>query len=509
MQQVTYEEAFLNKKHNWRVNNDIELGQTFLSKNGGLMLKGNGPEFYDFSFELPKFNTSKSFSYEIEFYFDENYNPNNNIRFCFGFGDLAENGKRFNCTFSDANEFMIELQENLSTSNIIQNWITTKGLRSKLRGNNRLKISKFDNKIDNNLYFEINGEIAFNCQSLSDNYSLIHFRIADGSVSIRSFKAKYLPVENTQQVKKNRNVSNQVNMSDKTANLKSEMIRGDSIEHINSNIQSVLTELNGLIGLDNVKQEIHKLINFIKVQKARENAGLKTTNVSYHIVFTGNPGTGKTTVARIIGQIYKALGVLRYGNMKETDRSGLVGEYIGHTEKKVNDVVDKAMHGVLFIDEAYSLIIKNTSNDFGKLAIDALVKRMEDDRDKIVVIVAGYTNEMKEFIEANPGLKSRFNRYIEFSDYTPDELFQIYKTMCEKQDYQIREDAVKKINLLFETVYQNRDKTFGNGRFVRNIFEKTVENLANRISSGSSFDRETLTTITIDDIIFQKSELAQ
>ncbi len=272
-----------------------------------------------------------------------------------------------------------------------------------------------------------------------------------------------------------------------------------TVSNSNESIDDILKELDSLIGLNGVKQEIKTLINFIKVQKAREASGLKSSSVSYHIVFTGNPGTGKTTVARIVAKIYKALGILTQGQLVETDRSGLIAEYVGQTAVKVNKTVDSAINGVLFIDEAYS-IAGETQNDFGKEAIATLIKRMEDDRDKLIVVVAGYTNEMNTFIETNPGLKSRFNRYVEFTDYSPQELFDIYQSLCSKLDYKLTDDAKLKLKGVFEEAYNDRNNTFGNGRFVRNIFEKSLERQANRIASVASLDKETLTTITADDI---------
>ena len=266
-----------------------------------------------------------------------------------------------------------------------------------------------------------------------------------------------------------------------------------------NSLEETMQELDSLVGLGNIKEEIRTLINFIKVQKARKEAGLDSSNISYHMVFTGNPGTGKTTVARLIGKIFKALGILSKGQLIETDRSGLVGEYIGHTAGKVNNKVNSAMNGVLFIDEAYALA-SEIKNDFGQEAIATLVKRMEDDRDKFVVILAGYTDEMKAFIEINPGFKSRINRYLEFPDYTPNELFEIFKSQCSKLDYHLTEEAVSKLKNIFDTAFRKRNKTFGNGRFVRNIFEKTLEKQANRIAGIAPLTKEILTTITADDV---------
>ncbi len=264
-------------------------------------------------------------------------------------------------------------------------------------------------------------------------------------------------------------------------------------------IEETLEELNSLTGLTEVKKEINTLINFIKVQKARSEKGLKTSSLSYHIVFMGNPGTGKTTVARIVAQIYKSLGVLSQGQLVETDLSGLIAEYVGQTAVKVNKTVDSALHGVLFIDEAYA-IVGDAQDSFGREAVSTLIKRMEDDRDKLIVILAGYTKEMYDFIDTNPGFKSRFNRYIEFSDYTPDELLKIFEGFCKKLDYKPTPEAISKLTELFGKAYEGRDQSFGNGRFVRNTFEKAMELQANRIAGIGELTDEVLTTITADDI---------
>ena len=259
-------------------------------------------------------------------------------------------------------------------------------------------------------------------------------------------------------------------------------------------------ELEELIGLKEVKDEVNDLANFVKVQKMREEQGLKVPKISYHLVFTGSPGTGKTTVARIVARIYKDLGVLEKGHTVETDRSGLVAEYVGQTAVKTNAIIDSALNGVLFIDEAYALVPENAGNDYGQEAISTLLKRMEDDRDKLVVIIAGYTNEMKRFINSNPGLQSRFNRYINFPDYSADELFRIYEMHAKKNQYQLNEEAAEFLRKRLEHVVAHKDRNFGNGRYSRNLFEKSIQNQANRLSNAINPTSEMLSEITKEDV---------
>ena len=259
-------------------------------------------------------------------------------------------------------------------------------------------------------------------------------------------------------------------------------------------------ELEDLIGLDNVKQEVKSLANFVKLQKQRQEKGMKTPKMSYHLVFTGSPGTGKTTVARIVARIYKDLGILKTGHTVETDRSGLVAEYVGQTATKTNAIVDSALNGVLFIDEAYELVPENASNDYGQEAISTLLKRMEDDRDKLVVIIAGYTNEMKRFIDSNPGLQSRFNRYINFPDYTAKELVRIFHMYMKKNQYTISDEADEMLKEKLDYAVEHKDRNFGNARYVRNVFEKSIQMQANRLEGKSNLSDRELTEITASDI---------
>ena len=247
--------------------------------------------------------------------------------------------------------------------------------------------------------------------------------------------------------------------------------------------EELLAELDSLIGLDGVKREVHSLINLIKVRKLREQHDLKVMDMSFHMVFTGNPGTGKTTVARLVAKIYKQLGFLSQGQLIETDRSGLVAGYVGQTAGKVTEVVKSALGGILFIDEAYALARKGMENDFGREAIDTLVKLMEDNRDDLVVIVAGYTDEMHDFLTSNPGLISRFNKYIDFPDYTDDELMAILAMNAKKQGYVIAEDANQVVREMLENMTVSERLDFGNARGMRNTLEKLVQEQANRLAS--------------------------
>jgi len=258
-------------------------------------------------------------------------------------------------------------------------------------------------------------------------------------------------------------------------------------------------EIDVLIGLDSVKNEITNLTNFIRIIQLRIERGIDTPNISQHLVFTGNPGTGKTTIARLIGKIYKALGYLSKGHFVEVDRSELVAGYIGQTAIKTQEVIKKAIGGILFIDEAYSLYVDKTENDFGREAIETLLKAMEDYRNDFVVIVAGYQKQMQQFIKSNPGLKSRFNKYVHFPDYTGNELYNIFNLIAEKNQYIISKDLNIVLKKYFQDLYDNRDEDFGNGRDVRNFFEKLIEAQAGRIVSINSPSDKELLTITLDD----------
>ena len=268
-----------------------------------------------------------------------------------------------------------------------------------------------------------------------------------------------------------------------------------------AHLDVLLEELNSLVGLNEVKTEIRSLVNLIKVRKMREKYCLPEIEMSYHMVFTGNPGTGKTTLARLVGKIYKELGILSHGEMTETDRSGLVAGYVGQTALKVKDVVEKAVGGVLFIDEAYALA-SSGSNDFGGEAIDTLVKLMEDHRDNLVIIVAGYTEEMKRFLKSNTGLMSRFNRFIHFPDYSTEELVEILAGMAKKSGLVLEEGLKEKIAMYLNGMEPKEKSEFGNARGIRNMFETMVVNQANRLVTMMDCSVEQLTLVKCEDILW-------
>ena len=264
-------------------------------------------------------------------------------------------------------------------------------------------------------------------------------------------------------------------------------------------LEEALAELDSMVGLREVKEEIHKLVDYTKVVQARKAQGLKVPSISYHCVFTGNPGTGKTTVARILGDIYRELGILKSGHLVETDRSGLVGSYVGETAIKTNKLIDSALDGVLFIDEAYALAGGGKS-DYGAEAIATLLKRMEDDRDKLVVIIAGYTDEMHKFIDMNPGLQSRFTRYIEFPDYSADELAEIFARMAKKESYRFGEEVVRLVQEEMHSLVANKTKAFGNARVARTFYEQVKERQAMRLAKVEEPTKEQMTELLPVDI---------
>jgi stage V sporulation protein K len=262
----------------------------------------------------------------------------------------------------------------------------------------------------------------------------------------------------------------------------------------------VMQELDNLVGMKNIKKQINELVHYIDTQSKRKDVGLPTTTLTLHMAFIGNPGTGKTSVARILGEIYKTMGLLKSGHLVEVDRKDLVGEYVGHTAVKTIKKVAEAMGGILFIDEAYTLA-KDSSNDFGQESIETLLKAMEDYRDRFAVIVAGYPREMNYFLDSNPGLKSRFSTIIKFEDYTPEELEEIFKKQLLSFEYEIIPEALQKIREKIDEIHKAKGKNFSNARLIRNLFDQIVRKQSVRISNQSIVEKSQLVKIVLEDVL--------
>ncbi len=279
----------------------------------------------------------------------------------------------------------------------------------------------------------------------------------------------------------------------------SENIANNNQQELRS-LEEVLNELDALVGLDAIKHEVRSLINYLSLQNKREAAGFPKTDIGLHLVFVGNPGTGKTTVARLIGEAFRSMGILSKGHMIETDRSGLVAEYAGQTAVKTNKRIDEAIEGVLFIDEAYGLVASGHDDPYGHEAIQTLLKRAEDDRHRLAIILAGYPNEMSDLLQTNPGLQSRFNKTLSFEDYSPLELCRIFGCLLESHHYRITPAGRLKVIALLTEQHRKKDRGFGNGREVRNLFEKTILCMANRLADLPSITEQQLLTFVEEDI---------
>ena len=334
-------------------------------------------------------------------------------------------------------------------------------------------------------------------QLASDCESKCNFQVVNNVVTNTNRTTNKPIVNNTN--KPTDKISSKNNIGNKAAvnggDASDEEIPGASLS-----LDEALAQLNELIGLNSVKEIVNGWIRQNAIIEERKRAGLKVYDgMSYHMVFTGNPGTGKTTVARLIGEIYHALGLIEKGQLVETKRDDLVAGYIGQTATKTKEVIQKAIGGVLFIDEAYTLS-SGGANDFGKEAIDTLLAEMENNRKNLVVIVAGYTKEMADFIDMNPGLQSRFKTIVDFPDYSDKELYNIFMRICEKNAYKLNDEADKKFKAYLSKLVKNKTKNFGNARDIRNLFEKTITNQSNRLYKLASRTTEDLVTIIPEDL---------
>lgn len=268
----------------------------------------------------------------------------------------------------------------------------------------------------------------------------------------------------------------------------------------NKSVEEIINEIESLIGLENIKAEVKSLVNSLQVQQMRKSQGLPNPEISNHMIFYGNPGTGKTTIARQLGQLYRQLGILSKGHFIETDRSGLVGGYLGQTALKTTEVLTSALGGILFIDEAYTLSSTHGEDQYGQEAIDTILKYMEDHRDDLIVIAAGYEDLMGEFLRSNPGMKSRFNKYFHFSDYSEDELLEIFLQISSNSSYFLDGKAKEHLRGIITEIIRSKPENFGNGRTMRNLFERSLANQANRIVALSTSDRIDLQRIAAEDI---------
>ncbi len=320
-----------------------------------------------------------------------------------------------------------------------------------------------------------------------------------GRAEVVNFEENKIPVDETKPLEKP--------LTDQPSDVKETSLKPQETK----SLEELLAELDSYAGLQGVKQSMRGFVDYLNFINERKKLGLKTQeNLPMHSVFLGNPGTGKTTIARLLGKIFKAMGILKNGHVIEVDRSGLVGQYIGETAQKTNKVIDEAIGGLLFIDEAYALKKEGSQQDFGQEAIDILLKRMEDSSNssvqpggEFVVIAAGYPEEMNAFINSNPGLKSRFTHFFQFEDYSPDELVQIFKISAEKEEYIVAEEALEFLRKQFTDLYRKRDNSFGNARLVRNYFNEVKIHLSKRYLKIPEVDRtkEMMTTILQDDIL--------
>lgn len=356
-------------------------------------------------------------------------------------------------------------------------------------------------------FFDLGRCYIFNSSEKKDidkNNYINYIRFLQNSMPKQPEKVKQ--VWDSEIVKEDTSFVNIKNVKvNETLNNRNEKNTKEALVEGEESVDDLLNNLDSLVGLAGVKREVNSLVNLLKINSLREERGLKVPNVSKHLVFLGNPGTGKTTVARLLAKIYQKLGLLEKGQLVEVDRANLVAGHVGQTALKTKEKIDEAMGGILFIDEAYTLVKEGA--DFGQEAIDTLLKAMEDNRDKIVVIVAGYPEPMNKFLESNPGLRSRFYKNIFFEDYNAEELFTIFNGFCEKQDLKLNEDARTHLKTYLEKLSTNKKEDFANGREMRNLFELSLMNQVNRLVDNIKISDEDLMELRSEDLNIKTDEV--